>query len=53
MSSAVPTPLWDPTSSRAAIGNDQLVWNQGDGDDITIGDAGNDETEVNGESHGR
>src|SRR5215207_6828523 len=29
-------------------GNDTLVWNQGDGSDTAIGDAGNDVAEVNG-----
>src|SRR5215208_4513534 len=29
-------------------GNDTLVWNQGDGSDRAIGDAGNDRAEVNG-----
>ena len=33
---------------NGGAGNDTLVWNQGDGSDTAIGDAGNDGSEVNG-----
>jgi Ca2+-binding RTX toxin-like protein len=33
---------------NGGAGNDALVWNQGDGSDRAIGDAGNDGSEVNG-----
>jgi Ca2+-binding RTX toxin-like protein len=33
---------------NGGAGNDTLVWNQGDGSDRAIGDAGNDGSEVNG-----
>src|SRR5215213_8751964 len=35
---------------NGGAGNDTLVWNQGDGSDRAIGDAGNDGSEVNGAS---
>ena len=37
-----------PTRSNGGDGNDALVWNNGDGSDVSNGDAGFDRVEING-----
>jgi Ca2+-binding RTX toxin-like protein len=43
-----PNPATSLDTLLGGDGNDQLVWNNGDGTDIATGDNGNDEVEVNG-----